>query len=226
MTIEKMKEYNLTAMTTSTSASNAIFAAKRRYDEQTQEVRKSPHFTAEGRGYKISQIRSQIETELKAEIEKLRTQYDEATEKARETAREILTTTKHPEPSDGEKALFERELTDLKTKLMLEIRYNSAMQLISEFEQKYADGYYATALLDQMPAFIEQVVALADNKDEARTNLRRMYSALSDRAKTDEQREAEALLAYDKAPMLSRAGAEYRVLIDIFGAYEASNLTQ
>lgn len=219
-----LDEMKLEATRKQSEASSAIRDTKTVYDAKASEIRENRHLTGEGRGAALSDLRTELLTELTEDLNSKREAYEQANEKALSKARDIITQSKHDVPGDSEIALFTKDLTELKTSLMLESRYNTALQRVSDFEAKYQDGYYAEATLAEFPALISTVMELADNKDEARSTLRRLHNTLSDRAKTDAQKQAEHFIEYNSRTFIGRSSMDHNIILDLFGASTAYKL--
>lgn len=225
--INQLNQLKLEIESKQLEVSKLIRDTKTKFDEKAQEVRTNRHLSAEGRAAEFDKIRTELETELTDKFNKIKEEHDRAAKKAVEVANKILAQSKHDKPSDDQIALFERDLRDLKTKLVLTPSYQRALELVNDFTSKYQDAYYTAKLLDEYQDIIESILPLAQKTDEAKLTLTRMYNTLSERAKTEEQRAAEHYLQYHSNPqLLNQAGIDHQLLVDLFGAVTAYRLTR
>src|SRR5690625_4146538 len=115
-TLENLK---LEVQSKEQEASAAIRQTKATYDAKADEIRTNSHLTAEGRRAQLESLRTELQAELSDKLAKLSDEHSRASQAANALARKVITQSKHKEPAADEVALFEKELNDLKTSLML-----------------------------------------------------------------------------------------------------------
>ncbi|WP_346234728.1 hypothetical protein MKY04_16185 [Lysinibacillus telephonicus] len=151
----------------------------------------SPH----GVKSKLEVLQKELAKDVMKEVQKQKAEYIKKAEEATQLAKKLKTDAIKPPSNEVDVKLFEKELTQLQTSIMLNSNPETAIQAINAFQQKYDEPYYASKLQEVFPSLIQSVTTIDPNPIH-RTSLSRVYDRVVEKATTPEVVKADEVLSY------------------------------
>lgn len=168
---------------------------KQAADAHSSKLSASGNYTPQGKATEMLAFKKKQGEKFISDMRRIRYEFDGAVVKAEVNA-EVLLNQAAPKPADTAIKTFERQLADFKTSLMLESNADKALQSLNEFVEAQSNPYMAQQIKAEMPGLIGQVVGLAGTEaPQIKTKLKSTVEALTNKAYTDEQREAAEVFA-------------------------------
>lgn len=168
---------------------------KKAFAAESVKINSSQELTPLGKRTKLEELRKEMAREVMKEVQKHKADYVNKATEATQLAKKMKTEAIKPPANAVDVKIFEQELTQLQTSIMLTSNADTAIQAINAFQQKFDEPYYASKLQEVFPTFIQSVTAI-DPSPSNRIALSRVYDRVSLKATTPELEKAEEVLSY------------------------------
>lgn len=126
---------------------------------------------------------------------KMRDDYDKAVIKA-QTQAEVILNEDPPKPNSITLKTFERELADLKVRVMLDTNPQTSVQALNEFAAKQKDPYLAKQIAGEFPGMAANIIGGSGNDPQVKQQLSGTYQTISEKSLMHEQQKAREINGY------------------------------
>jgi hypothetical protein len=160
--------------------------------DSIKEVTSNPHLSPEGKQAKIDEIKDRYGKEFVKMAGQMKDEYQRSVVTIKVGA-ELLLNEAPPKPSEVSIQTFQRELSALKTELLLATDANVSMESVKAFVDKQKDPYFAHQLKGEFPELASSIIGTSNNDQRVKIALRDVSGAINNKALLPEQREAAEL---------------------------------
>ncbi|WP_240375432.1 hypothetical protein [Bacillus piscicola] len=205
-------------------ATTTIHTFQDMYDEQAAKINTDTMLSDTGKAQKREQLNKEMANELFTKLQKDKQSYQESIVKATNRAKDALAAP-HKKPHDTDIKLHEKEVNKLKMDALMGHGGQTVMKL-KQYADKIEDPYLAENFINELPSMYERLI----NKNltsQEKTSLHRIYEDMQQKAMTDEQRQAQQILASTEGafsrqfynqihnqPIAQRLGSKYAGILN------------
>lgn len=185
----KQKAYDLASSTT-----RIVMQANQFMKDEFAKINSNPDLSPEGKAKLRAEYNAKLADSFMKELRNTKADYEQAIAKAGVQA-ELLLSEKPAKPGDVPVTTFERELNDLRVKLMLSTNSDSSLKMLSEFAEKnYEYPYFTSQIADTFPELAASVLSSAGT-DAAKVKLKLspLFDSIKSSMLSDEQKQAQAI---------------------------------
>ncbi|MGM7724375.1 hypothetical protein [Metabacillus sp. Hm71] len=191
-------------------------------EKEIKKVKDDKKFSDHGKDVIIREIKKDFEEDLMKLSQQIKKEYQGELSKAKAVAEKALD---NPTKKPDEKAIakYRQQVEELKTKVMLSLKPDSAKGLVEDFVKGINDPYFANEFRTEFASVITPILSNVGGPEAAQIKhaLSGTYEKLSDGFLTDEQREAKEVIESVDHMMGSRV-FNFSVIDSVNGAFGRS----
>jgi len=214
-----MKEHIQKAHEIKESATSKYRELLQKMNGEISEINNDFRLSPEGKQYLISDLKKEYKEELMKLAKQIKAEYQLELSKAKISAEKVLESP-IKKPDENVIGKYREQVEELKTRVMLSLKPETAKDMVSEFVKGIDDPYLANEFKKEFATVITPIISNVHGAEGAKIKhaLTETYDKLNKDFMTDEQREAKQIIE-STGSMASAKVFNYTVLQSVSDSF-------